>query len=168
MAKYARIGADLTVLGWVSIDDPSSIPQHKKWSDGGLFIRPVQEEAPPSYNPSLASLQTTTTVEPSRVVISYSVVSRPLVNQKQAVKDEAGRRILARYPEWKQANMTARAVELQDIWRQVGSWTGTEQAEADAITEAWAWVKSIRQRSNEIEALTPIPDDYDSDARWVI
>lgn len=85
-----------------------------------------------------------------------------------AVKQEARRRILERYPDWKQTNMVARSVELQDIWRQVGSWTPEERAEADALTAAWAWIKAIRAASDEIEAMTPIPADFAADARWAV
>lgn len=80
------------------------------------------------------------------------------------VKAEARRRILARLPDWKQANMTARGVEL--LRKGEVNWTPQEQAEADAITAAWDWVKAIRLASDDIEAMTPIPDDYRDDGHW--
>lgn len=82
------------------------------------------------------------------------------------VKSEARRRILAAFPDWKQANMTARGVELQDIWRRKGNWTVQEQAEADALQAAWDWIKSVRAASDAIEALQPIPGDYAENKRW--
>lgn len=80
------------------------------------------------------------------------------------VKAEARRRILARLPDWKQANMTARGVEL--LRKGEVNWTPQEQAEADAITAAWDWVKAVRLASDDIEAMTPIPDDYRDDGHW--
>ncbi|MEO5337112.1 MAG: hypothetical protein H7841_09495 [Magnetospirillum sp. WYHS-4] len=65
------------------------------------------------------------------------------------VKAEARRRINARFPEWRQANMTARAVEL--IRRGEATWTEAEQAEAALIDAAWAWIKSVRAASDAIE-----------------
>lgn len=82
------------------------------------------------------------------------------------VKDECRRRILAAYPEWKQTNMTARGVELQDVWRRVGSWTTGEQSEADALASAWGWIKAVRAASDVIEAMQPIPADYADNSRW--
>lgn len=67
-------------------------------------------------------------------------------------KAEAQKRIFAIYPQWKQANMTARAVELQDIWRDVGEWTAQEQAESTALKAAWDAVNAIRTASDLIEA----------------
>jgi len=82
------------------------------------------------------------------------------------IKAEARRRILNAYPEWMQANMTARGVELQDIWRRNGQWTAEEQGEADALAAAWAWIKGIRAKSDALEAMSPIPTDYTADQYW--
>ena len=81
------------------------------------------------------------------------------------VKAEAGRRIVARYPEWKQRNMTARAVELLHI-QASQPWTPEEQAEADALQAAWAWIASVRAASDVLEAMQPIPADWQSDQHW--
>lgn len=82
------------------------------------------------------------------------------------VKAEARRRILDRFPDWRQVNMTARGVELQDIWRRNGKWTVEEQAESDALSAAWGWIKSVRMASDAVEAMTPIPIDFSSDRYW--
>jgi hypothetical protein len=74
------------------------------------------------------------------------------------VKTEARRRILENYPEWKQANMTARMVELNKIRASVGSWTAGEQIEVDVIQSAWDWVKSVRSASDALELTLPV--DY--------
>jgi len=71
----------------------------------------------------------------------------------------------ARYPEWKQRNMTARAVELLHI-QASQPWTPEEQAEADALQAAWAWIASVRAASDVLEAMQPIPADWQSDQHW--
>lgn len=68
-----------------------------------------------------------------------------------AIKEEAGRRIFATYPLTKQLNMTARATELLNIAR-VRSWTQEEGLESDLLAGAWAWIKTVRAKSNELEA----------------
>ena len=69
-----------------------------------------------------------------------------------AIKADARRRILDRYPDWRQANMTARGVELQDLWRRHGEWTDAEAAEAAALQAAWDWIKTVRRHSDALEA----------------
>jgi hypothetical protein len=76
------------------------------------------------------------------------------------IKAEARRRILAKYPQWKQANMTARMVELNKIRASAGSWTAGEQIEVDAIQSAWDWVKSVRSASDALELTLPV--DYNN------
>jgi hypothetical protein len=80
------------------------------------------------------------------------------------VRTEARRRILSRYPDWKQHNMTMRGVELQDIWRRLGAWTTAEQAEADALRAVADWIKSVRAASNVMEPSPPA--DYTADVHW--
>ena len=72
------------------------------------------------------------------------------------VKAEAGRRILERYPTWKQANMNMRATELVDI-RLDRELTEAETAEREAMLSAAAWIKEVRAASDAIEAA--LPDD---------
>lgn len=72
------------------------------------------------------------------------------------VKAEASRRILARFPTWKQANMNMRATELVDI-RLGRELTTEETAERDALLGAAAWIKAVRTASDDIEAA--LPDD---------
>lgn len=62
------------------------------------------------------------------------------------VKAEASRRILDRFPLWKQLNIQADG--------------GDPQAE---MTE---FISRIRSRSNEIEHLSPIPADFANDRYW--
>ena len=58
------------------------------------------------------------------------------------IKAEAQRRILARYPQWKQINLTR-----------------TPQA-----VEMWAWIDAVRAKSNEMEQTQP--SDYADDRHW--
>lgn len=69
----------------------------------------------------------------------------------RAIKAAARQVILARYPEWRQANMTARAVELLDI-RSSRAWTSEEDAGAQALRAAWGWIKTVRGESDRAEA----------------
>jgi hypothetical protein len=100
----------------------------------------------------------------AEVLRPYGIVG-PVVTP-QDVKAEAQRRIYERYPEWKQANLLARGVELQDAWRVNGEWTAEEAADAQTCRDAWDWIKSVRDASDAIEATAPIPRDYRSDQYW--
>lgn len=62
-----------------------------------------------------------------------------------AVKHEAGRIISTSLPQWKQVNLTARAVELLAS----GDTSSAEWLDIQAI---WGWVKSVRAASNTGEA----------------
>lgn len=64
-----------------------------------------------------------------------------------AIKGHARELIDARFPAWRQANMTARALELIDGLI-AGTLTPEEAAELAAIRAAWGWVKSVRATSN--------------------
>jgi len=89
--------------------------------------------------------------------------ARPLA-KIAGIKAEAARRINLYFPEWKQRNLTARGVELQDNWRMNGAWTAEEEAEAAAIREVWAWIKAVRARSDALEQT--LPDDFTDDRHW--
>lgn len=84
------------------------------------------------------------------------------------IKAGAAAAILERFPDWKQANMTARAVELQDLWRRNGGWTPGEKAEADALNAAWDWIKSVRAYSDDLEREVMALTTVDDVCRWYI
>jgi hypothetical protein len=156
----ARIEND--AIAEVRDTDISAVPQHKRIATW----RPIEGEQP-FFKTALETITGPVyVIEPTRVLRTWTVERKPLEEQKAAVKGEARARILARFPEWKQANMTARGVELQDIWRLGGSWTEQEQAEADALNAVWAWIKSVRAASDAIEVESPIPHDFTSDQYW--
>lgn len=122
---------------------------------------PIETETSFDGNPLMSS-ETTTVVEPGRVVKRTIGVRRSDAEQKAAVKLEARRRILARFPEWMQTNMVARAVELT----RKATLTDEEQAEERTLIASWGWIKSVRNASNEIEQMSPIPLDYNDNSRW--
>jgi hypothetical protein len=79
-----------------------------------------------------------------------------------AIKAEAQRRIVAVMPEWKQRNATARMVEKLAAGE-------TGDAEWVAGQAAWAWIKTVRQHSDDLEALViaaPDPLQIDIAAGW--
>lgn len=82
----------------------------------------------------------------------------------QDVKSEAQRRILHILPEWKQRNLTARAAEL--AIKGVQNWSLDEQAEVVAGQALWDQIKIVRTKSDELEAMNPIPIDYSDDKYW--
>ena len=131
------------------------------WSSlvGGMVpAASIPKDAAVSNKPSLQDLSDA--LRPYRL-------KQPIVS-KGDVKDEASRRILARYPAWKQANMTARAVELLDIRLDNGQWTAGQQAEVDKIKAAWAWVQSVRSASDSLELQATIPTDINDQKHWPV
>ena len=85
-------------------------------------------------------------------------------NMIKAVKIEAQQRILRILPEWKQLNLTARAAEL--AIKGTVNWTPEEQAEYEAGQAIWDAVKTLRTKSDALEAMSPIPEDYNNDKYW--
>lgn len=65
----------------------------------------------------------------------------------------------------KQLNANMRANELNDI-RHERPLTPQEEVEAAALRGLAAQIKHIRDRSNVIEAMQPIPSDYTADSYW--
>ncbi|MHB1086459.1 MAG: hypothetical protein ACYCZ0_01800 [Minisyncoccota bacterium] len=63
------------------------------------------------------------------------------------VRQEAERRILARYPIWKQVN----------VLREGG----------EALAKMAAFVDGIRAASNQLEKMRRIPADYREDRHWL-
>lgn len=100
-------------------------------------------------------LPTAAEIEAARKPAALAMVS-------QRIKEEARQRILAVLPEWKQANATARAVELVAAGQASGP-------EWEAMQASWGWVKAVRQHSNALEAQAAELDDptsLDITAGW--
>lgn len=68
------------------------------------------------------------------------------------IKSEAGRRILGRYPDYKQRNALARLAELQDKRLDGVTLTRAEQDEIAAMRTVWGWVRATRTASDDAEA----------------
>jgi len=83
--------------------------------------------------------------QPTDAEIAAAALPAAKAAKKQHIKATARARILARYPEWMQANLTARAVELVSL----GQTTGPEWGQMQAI---WNWIKAQRARSDLLEA----------------
>lgn len=96
-------------------------------------------------------------------VLNWTVEDIPAT--VEMIKQEAQRRIYNILPEWKQRNLTARAAEL--ALKGVANLTLEEQAEVDAGQALWDQIKTIRTRSDELEAQDPIPVDYKDDKYWI-
>lgn len=76
------------------------------------------------------------------------------------VKEEASWLILSIAPDWKQRNYIARGAELIRKVQLGGTLTPEEEAEETAMQALWDMVKAIRAKSDELEAMSPIPADY--------
>lgn len=83
------------------------------------------------------------------------------------VKAEAQRRIEAIMPSYKQSNFHAQFAETAMTYGVVPSgWPAELQQVLGAAMAQWAQIKAIRARSNEIEAMNPIPADMRDDSYW--
>lgn len=81
------------------------------------------------------------------------------------VKNEAQRRIFEICPEWKQRNLTAQATILLDKSR--ANWTQEDLDAWNAGEVIWQQISHIRQKSDLIEAMNPIPEDFRNDSYWI-
>ena len=160
MSTYALVRPDGTLDRVLhNIDPTAGLKPGWRWA-------PVENVSAPPHNRALEIVRSTYVLVDDNAVEEWTVERRPISEQRAAVKEEARRRILGRYPDWKQINMTARAGELIKLMVVKGSLTEAEQAEVAALEAAWAWIKAVRARSDEIEAIDPIPADFAADSRW--
>lgn len=147
------------------IEDISTISTTKFDSDGGLIIRPfIEDDRPTAIEPIEMAIDKFI-VTPENVTREWRIIRIPLEQQKEAVKLECRRRILDAFPEWKQMNMTARGVELMKL-QMTRNLTVEEQEEMSQLEAAWEWVKLMRTKSGEIEAMDPIPANFMIDDYW--
>lgn len=83
------------------------------------------------------------------------------------VKAEAHRRIVAIMPEYHQRNLTDFAIKaVQDHGANPSLWPSDVKAINDDARAKWAAIKAIRAKSDQIEAMTPIPADFAADSYW--
>jgi hypothetical protein len=83
------------------------------------------------------------------------------------VKAEAGRRIEAIMPDYKQRNVMAWGLEtVMTYGADPADWPAPLQAVNNQAQGAWSAIKAIRAKSDEIEAMSPIPADFRDDGYW--
>lgn len=80
------------------------------------------------------------------------------------VNTEAQRRIYAIMPQHKQANLTARAAVLAA--KGSPNWTQEEAEEWAAGLAQWLVIDNLRDHSNTLNLMDPIPQDYAADKWW--
>lgn len=94
-------------------------------------------------------------------------LSGPLVTVAM-VKAEAARRIAAIMPDYMQRNVMAWGLEtIMAYGTDPATWPAQLQAVNAAAQAAWTAIKAIRARSDEIEAIDPIPADFQEDEYWL-
>lgn len=91
---------------------------------------------------------------------------RPLIGPDQ-VKAECRRRILLIMTEDQQRNtLAAGQAAMMDYGADPSTWPSELQRRQAAAVAAWAEIERLRARSNEIEALDPLPADIRDDGLW--
>lgn len=153
-----------------NVSFPSTISDEIKAS---YQVYPVIEDPSPAYD---EATQTAVKLTPSLVdnqwTVKWEIVDKTeeerlqyRENQIRKVKAEANRRIVDIAPEWRQRNMTARGVELLSIGRD--AWTPEQYDEHLKLEAIWEEVKKIRAKSDDIEEMDPIPEDFKDDKYWI-
>lgn len=83
------------------------------------------------------------------------------------VKAEAARRIDLVMKDYEQRNALALGQEMVLTYgRDATNWPADKQAMLASIMGKWTSIKAIRAKSNEIEAMAPIPADFSDDRYW--
>lgn len=145
-----------------------SVPVHKR----GVWRTVVDLQ--PDYDPRIESrAKAGWQITETEALRQYTITPHARSMMIQAVKNEAQRRIIAATGTTdimscltKQMNAQMRGAELINIKASGGTLTAEQQAEAAALQDLADSIKAIRAKSNEIEALDPIPADYAADSRW--
>ena len=91
-------------------------------------------------------------------------VVQTIVISADEVRKTAKQLILQYCPEWKQRNITNKSIEL--VQKGAENWTTEELAEYNSNQAIWAKIKEIRDASNALEAMSPIPHDIWSEEHW--
>lgn len=107
------------------------------------------------------------TPDPSQVVTIEQKAADLRVADIAAVKLEANRRIEAIMPDFKQRNALALGMEtVMTYGADPAVWPPQLQQLNGAMLAKWAAIKAIRTKSDEIEAMDPIPADFRDDTYW--
>jgi len=89
--------------------------------------------------------------------VEWVDVERVRESRISKAKTDAYNRIAAILPEWKQCNLTARAVELQAMGAE--NWTAEEQAEWEAGQALWNQIKQVRTATDAFEVAIALEAD---------
>ena len=155
--RYARV-EDNKIIEYRDFAD-GEIPAHK------AQLWKVVEDIIPSYNPFYQVIfGPEVVIEEYKVRYVYTIEDKDPVELKYLVKAEAQNRILSKYPLWKQNNLLISKVELVAK----ASLTQEEQAALDDINSQLQEIKEIRDFSDVLEAMTPIPEDYRDNKYWQV
>jgi hypothetical protein len=87
--------------------------------------------------------------------------------QASEVKAEAGRRIESVFPDYKQRNAMALALQgIRDHGTDPSVWPEPMKSMHKRDNALWEWTKAVRARSDDIEKMKPIPQDFRDDTFW--
>lgn len=154
--KYARV-EDNKIIEYRDFAE-GEIPAHK------LYLWKIVEDIVPSYNPFYQVIfGPEVVIEIDKVRYVYTIEDKDPVELKYLVKAEAENRILSKYPLWKQSNMLALKVDLMSKT----TLTEQEQITLDDINSQLQEIQAIRNCSDVIEAMTPIPENYRDNQYWL-
>lgn len=155
MAKYGRV-EDGQVIEYRDFAD-GEIPAHK------AHLWKIVEDVVPEHDEFHHILTgPILDIQEDKLVFVYTLFPRPLNEMKRLVKEEAERRILKDYPLWKQNNMLIDKINI--LGKEVKT---SEDLQLLADIEAGLQkINYIREKSNQIEAMQPIPSDYMIEDYW--
>lgn len=108
---------------------------------------PVERKPAPLAG-ALEAIQLSQEVLVDKVTDRWTVTRRPLDEQQRSVKAEAERRILERWPVFRQLN----------IIRKGGK----------PMEDMGVWIDAVRDAADALIAINPIPLDYTDDKRWPV
>jgi hypothetical protein len=107
------------------------------------------------------------TPDPSQIITAAQKSEDARASSVSAIKAEANRRIDAIMPDFKQRNVMAFGLETMMAYgADPADWPAPLQAVNAEMQAKWAAIKAIRVRSDEIEAMNPIPADFRDDSYW--
>ena len=69
-------------------------------------------------------------------------------------------------PEHKQRNNLAKAVEMIMVHGAVVNWPDKERALQVEALKTWVKIETLRAKSDDLEKIDPIPQDYKDDKYW--
>jgi hypothetical protein len=155
MAKYGRV-------------ENGQVTEYREFAEGEIpahksHLWRIVEDIVPEYDEFYDLLTgPILEIQEDKLVYQYTIFPRPINELKSLVKEEAQRRILTKYPLWKQNNMLLEKLNI--LQKEVKSID--DLLTLDEIELALEEIKYIRERSNAIELMNPIPSDYMIEEYW--